>query len=576
MIGRMGTVFSRAHRLLVKREGQFFLVLSIVIGILAGLSVVAFRKAIDYTSRLLLSGTPGSVRVVVVPALGGVAIAILVLRFFPRVRGSGVNQTKAALYVYDGYIPFVTVIGKFIVCALAIGSGQSLGPEDPSLQIGAGIASILGRRFRLSRDRLRLIAPVGAAAGLAAAFNAPISAVLFVIEEIIGTWSAGSLGATVLAALASVVVTRLFLGAEPLFGIPTYRMVHSAELASYAVLGVGGGLLSIVFVKLLAFLRPRLRALPPTIRYFQPALAGLIIGVIGLRFPQVMGAGYDSIDHAMHGAFPWRILIALALLKVLATSLSFSAGVPGGLFAPTLFIGAMAGAAVAALQHLLFPGLGGTVGAFALVGMGTLFAGFLRVPMTSVFMVLEVSGNYSIIVPVMIANTIAYVIGRTFQSVPIFDLMTREDGLDLPSLEEGREQTVLRVENAMRKPVGLILKSSDTISDAASRFADMTEDLLLVSYQTGRWACVAKGTIEQAAKSGKGGLPLREILSNRRLPRLHPDQPLDMALRLLRDAPFLPVVHRADPEHLVGVLSLEDILSAYRADAASDGAPADL
>jgi CIC family chloride channel protein len=196
--------------------------------------------------------------------------------------------------------------------------------------------------------------------------------------------------------------------------------------------------------------------------------------------------------------------------------------------------------------------------------MGTLFAGFMRAPMTSVFMVLEVSGNYSIILPVIISNAIAYVIGRRFQQTPIFHFMTREEGLDLPSMEEGREQTTLLVENAMRKPVGLILKASDTVADACSRLADMTEDPLLVSYDNGRWALVNKSTLLEGVKGGKGAQSLSQILPSGRLPRLHADQSLDLALRLMRDAPFLPVVHRADARHLVGLLSLDDILAAYR------------
>ncbi len=172
------------------------------------------------------------------------------------------NQTKAAVYVFDGYVPFRTVIGKFVTCSLAIGSGQSLGPEDPSLQMGAGIASALGRRLKLSRDKLRLLAPVGAAAGLAAAFNAPISAVLFVIEEVIGTWSASALGAIVLAAVSSAVVMRGFLGGEPMFRVPAYTLAHPAELLAYAVLGVVGGVLSLAFTKIIVYFRPRLRALP--------------------------------------------------------------------------------------------------------------------------------------------------------------------------------------------------------------------------------------------------------------------------------------------------------------------------
>jgi CIC family chloride channel protein len=558
--------FERARGALSMREDNFFLLLSVIIGLFAGLAVVCFRISIDYT-RLWLLGSginPGPVRIVLVPTAAGLLLAFVVLRIFPRVKGSGVTQTKSAVYIYDGYIPFDTVIGKFLTCALAIGSGQSLGPEDPSLQMGAGIASALGRRLHLSREKVRLIAPVGAAAGLAAAFNAPIAAVLFVIEEVIGTWSAGILGAVVLAAVAAVVVMRLFLGAEPLFQIPPYSMAHASELLSYAALGVLGGITSLIFVKLLRWVRSRARRLPRWTLYVQPALAGMIIGGIGLRFPQIMGAGYEYIDQAMHGQFFWRTLVALALLKVLATSLSISSGAPGGMFAPALFVGSMVGAAVGTVQHQFFPGAAGPLGAYALVGMGTLFAGFLRAPMTSVFMVLEVSGNYSIILPVIISNAIAYVIARRFQETPIFDLITREEGLDLPSMEEGREQTTLLVENAMRKPMGLILKASDTVGDAASRLADMTEDPLLVSYDTGRWTLVYKSTLLEAAKAGKAGQPLSSILPNTRLSRLHPDQSLDLALRLIRDAPFLPVVHRADARHLVGLLSLDDILAAYR------------
>jgi len=566
MRAALSDALERARAGLSMREDNFFLLLSVIIGLFAGLAAVCFRITIDYT-RLWLLGSgikPGPVRVVLVPTAAGLLLAFIVLRIFPRVRGSGVTQTKSAVYIYDGYIPFNTVIGKFLTCALAIGSGQSLGPEDPSLQMGAGIASALGRRLHLSREKVRLIAPVGAAAGLAAAFNAPIAAVLFVIEEVIGTWSAGILGAVVLAAVAAVVVMRLFLGAEPLFQIPPYSMAHASELLSYAALGVLGGITSLIFVKLLRLIRLRARRLPRWTLYVQPALAGMIIGGIGLKFPQIMGAGYEYMDQAMHGQFLWRTLVALALLKVVATSLSISSGAPGGMFAPALFVGAMLGAAVGTVQHQFFPGAAGPLGAYALVGMGTLFAGFLRAPMTSVFMVLEVSGNYSIILPVILSNAIAYVIGRRFQETPVFDLLTREEGLDLPSMEEGREQTALLVENAMRKPVGLILKASDSVSDAASRLADMTEDPLLVSYDTGRWTLVHKSALQDAVKAGRGSQPLAQMLPSGRLPRLHPDQSLDLALRLIRDAPFLPVVHRADARHLVGLVSLDDILATYR------------
>src|SRR3954462_14957411 len=213
-------------------EERFFLLLAMFIGIFAGLAVVCFRVTIEW-SRIELLGSavnPSRRRALFVPAFFGFVVAVLVIWVFPAVRGSGVNQTKSALYIYNGYIPFRTAVGKFICSALAIGSGQSLGPEDPSLQIGATIASALGRRLRLSREKVRLIAPVGAAAGLAAAFNAPISAVLFVIEEVIGRWSAAILGSIVLSAVSSVVVARFFLGSQPLFRIPPVSLISTEEL----------------------------------------------------------------------------------------------------------------------------------------------------------------------------------------------------------------------------------------------------------------------------------------------------------------------------------------------------------
>ena len=221
------------------------------------------------------------------------------------------NQTKSAVYVSNGYIPFNTVVGKFVTCALAIGSGQSLGPEDPSLQMGAGNRFALGRRLRLSQEKVRLIAPVGAAAGLAAAFNAPISAVLFVLEEVIGTWSAGVLGAIVLAAISSVVTMRAFLGPESMFRVPPFRVAKPADLLAYIALGIVGGLASLVFLKWLAYARPRIQALPRWTQHFQSAVAGLLIGIIGIRLPQVMGAGYPIIDQAMHGQFTWKLLVGI-------------------------------------------------------------------------------------------------------------------------------------------------------------------------------------------------------------------------------------------------------------------------
>lgn len=562
---RLQWLSSRARSFTIS-EGNLFLLLAIVIGMFSGMAVVCFRIAIEW-ARLGLLGSalaPSHTRVLLAPTLTGLVVAFLVQKFFPAARGSGVNQTKAAVYVFDGYVPFRTVIGKFLTCSLAIGSGQSLGPEDPSLQMGAGIASALGRRLKLSRDKLRLLAPVGAAAGLAAAFNAPISAVLFVIEEVIGTWSASALGAIVLAAVSSAVVMRSFLGGEPMFRVPPYTLAHPAELLAYAVLGVVSGLLSLVFTNIIAYFRPKLRALPRWTHYFQPAAAGLLIGFIGLRIPQAMGTGYPYIDQALHSQYTWQILALLGFAKILTTSLSFVSGTPGGMFAPVLFIGAMIGGAIGGLEHHFFPQVSASVAPFALVGMGTFFAGFLRVPITSVFMVVETSGSYSIVLPVMISNTIAYLISRQYQGVALFDLLAKQDDLELPSMEEQREQIVLRVEDAMRKPDLPPLQAGDTLARALEIAESSTEEVLLVRFPTGRWAGIARKDLAQMASEHPKETQLREVLSTARLPVLHPDQRLDDALRFIQGHALLPVVSRAGSRKLEGVLSLPDILTAYQ------------
>jgi len=562
--GRLGSLLrtSREFRL---SEEQLFLLLAVLIGTFAGIAVVGFRMAIEW-SRLWLLGSaesPSALRVLLAPSLTGLFAAILVTRYFPHVRGSGVNQTKTAVYISDGYIPFHTVYGKFFLSSLVIGGGHSLGPEDPSLQIGAGLASALGRRLRLSREKLRLIAPVGAAAGLAAAFNSPVAAVLFVIEEIIGKWSSGILGAIVLSAVSAVVVMRSFLGAEPLFRIPAFHLAHPAELLGYAFLGLAGGIFSLFFVRLVTWLRSELRRLPPWTEYIQPAVAGLLLGVIGLWLPQVLGAGYDVMDQSMHGRYIWQFLALLALAKVLATSLSLSSGAPGGMFAPTLFVGAMLGGAVGGIEHHFFPALTGTAGAYALVGMGTLFAGFLRVPMTSVFMVLEVSGNYSIILPVMISNTIAYLISLRFQPTPVFDLLARQDGLDLPSLEEVREEEALRVEDAMRTPSFAPLRGEESASQAQVQLAQSTSLWLLLHDRESGWHLVSREGLLAKLAAAPPGLPLAEVFAPRPVPAVYPDQSLETPLRHIGEYPFLPVVHRANSARLVGIVSRDDILRTY-------------
>jgi CIC family chloride channel protein len=326
-----------------------------------------------------------------------------------------------------------------------------------------------------------------------------------------------------------------------------------------------GGLASVLFSTGIATLRPKFKALPLWTQYFQPAVAGLLIGIIAwLGAPQIMGAGYEAMDEAMHGRFTWEFLALLAGLKIVATLLSFVSGTPGGMFAPTLFIGAMLGAAVGGAEHVVLPHLSGSPGTYALVGMGVLFAGFLRAPMTSVFMVLEVSGNYSIILPVIVANTIAYVISRGLQPIAIFDVLTRQDGLELPSTEEQREEGILRVEDAMRPVADPVLDAQATVDQALRAAQSATTEELLVRLSPAGWNSVTKQQLGALAEQGNGGASLASVLPIRHIPSLHPDLPLETALRYVDRWPLVPVVSRADFGQLEGVISQRDVLERYR------------
>jgi CIC family chloride channel protein len=269
------------------------------------------------------------------------------------------------------------------------------------------------------------------------------------------------------------------------------------------------------------------------------------------------------MDQAMHGQFGWKFLAILAVLKILATTFSFVSGTPGGMFAPTLFIGAMLGGAVGDIERLFFPHLTGSTGTYVLVGMGVLFAGFLRVPMTSVFMVLEVSGNYEIIVPVIVANTFSYLVSRGLQDIPIFDLLTRQDGLILPSLEEDREEAILRVEDATLPIPKTILNALDYVDASARRIQDSTDSTFLVRMHPSGWNVISGDLLQRLFREGKGEHTLSSILPAQSLPSLYPDLPLESALRYVNDYPLVPVVNRADSRHLEGVVSRESVFQKY-------------
>ncbi len=546
-------------------ETQRFLLLSIIIGIFAGLVVVCFHISIEFFNWFTVEGLGHRAwwAVMLWPALGGGLSYLLASLYFPTAKGSGVNATKAALYVSDGYVPFRSVFGKFTASTISIGSGNPMGPEDPALLMGAGIASFLGRMFRLTRDNMRLIAPVGAAAGIGAAFNTPITAVLFVMEEVVAAWNAGVLGSIVLAAVSAVVVTRWYLGDDPLYSVPEFALSSYTELIVYAFIGVVSGFLSAWFTRFVVSTRARLRRAPNRWVYLLPMAAGLLVGAFGIQIPEILGAGYGAIDSAMHDRFVWHFLLLLAALKVITTAVCFSVGTPGGMFAPALFIGAMIGGGIGGLAHEYWPFPTSSAGAYVLVGIGTFFAGLFRAPMTSIFMVFETSANYVIILPVMVANTISFLVSRRLQHESLFQIVGQQDGLDLPSVEEQREALPLSVEDSMQVGPDRVFPSSTPVGEALEAMRERRLDVALVSVYGKGWFWMDQRDLEKAISAGKRELTLYRALSVRAVVRLYPDLALDSAMRLLATYPILPVSSRANANLLLGTLTLDDVHSAY-------------
>ncbi len=549
---------------LQEREEQIFLLLSLLIGALTGLAVVAFIVLTERLGMRLYPPDGAAWRRVLVPVAGSLAMGYLLYRYFPDARGSGVPQTKAALFARDGFISLRTVLGKFFCTATTLASGIPLGREGPSVQVGAGIASVLGRALGLRPERVKALIPVGAAAAIAAAFNTPMAAVLFALEEVMGDMNAPILGSVVLASATSWAVLRLILGNNPLFQVPQYTLVHPLELGIYALLGIAGGFLSVAFTKLLLGMRKFFLSLPRSTRWWHPVAGGVTVGLMGWFVPQVLGVGYTYVGIALNGSMALKLMLLLVALKLVGVTVSYASGNAGGIFGPSLFLGAMLGGAVGAVAHHLLPGYTATPGAYALVGMGAVFAGIVRVPMTSVLMIFEMTRDYAVIVPLMIANMTSLFISRRFQKQPIYEALAFQDGIHLPShatLHHTGQRTVAQV--MRRSPE--VLSARMSLQDAIERTRSAQPRIWPVTDGQYFLGMLNVETLERAFADGGNDLLLTNLVETTRVPHVHMDHPLHLALERMSAyrLDVLPVVHRADIHKLEGIVALGDALDSY-------------
>jgi CIC family chloride channel protein len=546
-----------------QRESQVFLGLSLVIGALTGLAVVAFIVLTERMGMRLYPVVGAPWRRLLFPVAGSLGIGYLLYRFFPNARGSGVPQTKAALFARDGRITLRTVLGKFFCTSATLASGIPLGREGPSVQVGAGIGSVLGRALGLSTEQVKNLIPVGAAAAIAAAFNTPLAAVVFALEEIMGDLNAPMMGGVVLASATAWMVLRVSLGDHPLFNVPKYHLVSSAEFAVYAVLGVAGGVVSAAFARLLLGMRAWFLRLPRRTVWFQPLAGGLLVGAMGWFVPQVLGVGYGFVGDALNGRMAFHLMLLLLLLKLFAVTTSYASGNAGGIFGPSLFLGAMLGGVVGAAAHHIFPLATATPGAYALVGMGAVFAGVVRTPMTSVLIIFEMTQDYAVIVPLMIANLVSLFVASLLQHEPIYEALAVQDGIHLPSARTRLHLDQRTVAEIMKGP-GLLLESEITVREALGRIRASGHRTALVTDKRGVIGVVTQSQMEVEADEDSGGI-LDDLIFAPLFPHMHADQGLDLALERMgsNQIDLLPVVSRADVHTLMGIVTLQDVLDAY-------------
>ncbi len=553
------------RRFLSGREDQVFLVLTLLIGALVGLIVVAFILLTERVGQRLYPVNGAAWHRVVFPIVVSLVMGYLLYRYFPNARGSGVPQTKAALYAREGRISLRTVFGKFFCTSVTLASGIPLGREGPSVQVGAGIASVLGRKLGLRQDKVKALIPVGAAAAVAAAFNTPLAAVLFSLEEVVGDLHAPVLGSVVLASATSWAVLRLLLGNHPLFTVPQYQLVHPAEFALYAALGVAGGLVSAAFTRLLLWLREKFLAAPRKTLWFQPVAGGLIVGLMGWFVPQTLGVGYFHVGEALNGNMAWKLMAMLLVLKLFSVALSYASGNAGGIFGPSLFLGAMLGGVVGTVANHFFPGQVATSGAYALVGMGTAFAGIVRAPMTSVVMIFETTRDYAVIVPLMISNLVSFFIASRFHKQPIYEVLAQQDGIHLPAMVSRSREGNRQVQQAMR-PADEILRADQKIEDVLRMIERSTLPAFPVCDLQGVVGVLSRSAIESVAAKGERGKMLVELVTSPEFPHLHTDHSTHAALDRMGAAGLdaLPVVSRANVHQLLGIVTFEDVLALYR------------
>lgn len=547
-------------------EDRTFFALTLITGVAAGLVAVSLHQITYALTDWIGTNKSFDFRAL---CLGGGALLVsswFTFRHFPSTSGSGIPGVKVALAVFHGKIELKNTIAKYFTTIFSLSSGLSIGREGPTVAVTSGIGSWLGSIFSLPKARIKALVAIGSAGGIAAAFHTPIAAVIFTLEEVVGDLNATKvLGPVIISAVAASITAQVLLGGEPhAFDQLHYSLSSSRELIVYLLLGIICAVLGTAWVKSVLKMREfnlkifKHHRLTPTMIVF------FVIAAISLIYPRVLGSGHDTIAEALNSLLlDWKLLAALFVLKFIATTLSYSTGVSGGLFMPTLLMGATLGAFVASMAAQVFPEVANNPGAYALVGMGAYFVAVIRTPFTSIIMVFEMTRNYNLILPLMVANSISYVLSNHLLHGSVYENLSEQDGIHLPTRDDNEVLESLVVEDAMvTEPV--TLNSHLTAQEAweGTRHGEYS------GYPVVRNGLldgmVSTNQLKAMVARGDGAKKISDI-AEQKVITIHPDQSLLVAFHKLKrfQVSRLPVVSRLNDKKLIGIITAENIVSQF-------------
>ena len=571
-----GEATSGYLRSILGGESGLLVALTLIVGAGSGLGAIVFRYLIiGFTELFTGHRDPsdlghfinphlpllGPFVVLLIPVIGGLLYGPLVYRFAPEARGHGVPEVMLAVHSGEGRIRGRVPVVKSLASALCIGAGGSVGREGPIVQIGSAIGSAIGQFSRLSSQELRLLVACGAAGGIAATFNAPIAGVFFALELILRDFQSRSFGLVVLSSVVATAVGRLAFGSAAFLHLPPFHLVSAVEYPLYAVVGVLAALVGVAFIRTLygaEDLADRIWRGPAWLR---PAVGGVLLGVLLLALPEMYGVGYPVLENAIAGQYALGLLVAFLIGKILATSLTMAIGGSGGVFAPSLFMGAMLGSAFGLGAHALLPGATASAGAYGLVGMGAVFAAAGRAPITAVLIVFELTGDYSIILPLMLAVVIATGLSRRLSTSSIYTLKLKRRGIDIERPALVGPLAGVRIADAMRSAPEP-LPAAAPLEQIAARFAEGSETALPVIDQQGLLVgVIAARDIEQEGTSGAQVDAAALALA---VPELYAEQELADAIELLSegDRDGFPVLAKGTGR-ISGWIDHRAVLRAY-------------